>query len=54
MDGGNRQVRAFIQPSFRDMHVERDHLGGLVFPELRRMCNSRGVVWSEMDLRCGV
>jgi len=33
---------------------ERDHLVKFVFPELRRLCERRGVVWGEVDLRWGL
>ena len=50
----DRQIRVFISSTFRDMHAERDHLVKVVFPELRRLCESRGVTWGEVDLRWGV
>jgi len=31
-----RTVRVFISSTFRDMHVERDQLVRVVFPELRQ------------------
>ena len=49
-----RQIRVFISSTFRDMGPERDHLVKFVFPELRRLCESRGVTWGEVDLRWGV
>jgi nephrocystin-3 len=49
-----RVVRVFISSTFRDMHAERDHLVKVVFPQLRRLCESRGVTWGEVDLRWGV
>ncbi|MBN2131662.1 MAG: DUF4062 domain-containing protein [Sedimentisphaerales bacterium] len=50
----DRQIRVFISSTFRDMHAERDHLVKVVFPQLRRLCESRGVTWGEVDLRWGV
>ena len=50
----DRQIRVFVSSTFRDMHAERDHLVKFVFPELRRLCESRGVTWGEVDLRWGV
>ena len=50
----DRQIRVFISSTFRDMHAERDHLVKFIFPELRRLCESRGVTWGEVDLRWGV
>ena len=50
----DRQIRVFISSTFQDMQAERDHLVKFVFPELRRLCESRGVTWGEVDLRWGV
>ena len=50
----NRQIRVFISSTFRDMQAERDHLLKFIFPQLRRLCESRGVTWGEVDLRWGV
>ena len=50
----DRVIRVFISSTFRDMHAEREELVKQVFPELRRLCDSRGVVWNEVDLRWGV
>ena len=50
----DRHIRVFISSTFRDMHAERDHLVKVVFPQLRRLCESRGVTWGEVDLRWGV
>lgn len=50
----NRQIRVFISSTFRDMHVERDHLVTVIFPQLRRLCEARGVTWGEIDLRWGI
>lgn len=51
---GWRTVRVFISSTFRDMQAERDHLVKHVFPRLRKLCESRGVTWGEVDLRWGV
>src|ERR1035438_9478890 len=50
----SRQIRVFISSTFRDMQVERDHLVKFIFPQLRKLCESRGVTWGEVDLRWGV
>lgn len=50
----DRQIRVFISSTFRDMHAERDHLVTVIFPQLRRLCEARGVTWGEVDLRWGV
>ncbi len=52
--GGSRHIRVFISSTFRDMQAERDELIKRVFPALRKLCESRGVSWSEVDLRWGV
>jgi hypothetical protein len=44
----------FVSSTFRDMHEEREVLIKRVFPQLRRACEQRGVVWGEVDLRWGV
>ena len=49
-----RVIRVFISSTFRDMKEERDYLVKLIFPELRKLCEQRGVVWGEVDLRWGV
>ncbi len=50
----NRQIRVFISSTFRDMKAERDYLVKFIFPQLRKLCESRQVVWGEVDLRWGV
>jgi len=49
-----RSIRVFVSSTFRDMHDEREELIKRVFPRLRRLCEARGVAWSEVDLRWGV
>jgi hypothetical protein len=49
-----RQIRIFISSTFRDMQAERDHLVKFIFPQLRKLCEERGVAWSEVDLRWGI
>jgi tetratricopeptide (TPR) repeat protein len=44
----------FISSTFRDMQGEREELVKRVFPEIRRLCEERGVTWGEVDLRWGV
>ena len=51
---GFRSVRVFVSSTFRDMQAERDELIKRVFPQLRRLCETGGVAWSEVDLRWGV
>ncbi len=50
----DRSIRVFVSSTFRDMQLERDELVKRVFPQIRRMCEQRGVTWSEVDLRWGV
>jgi len=50
----NRVIRVFISSTFRDMKEEREILVKRVFPQLRRLCEERGVTWGEVDLRWGV
>ena len=50
----SRSIRVFISSTFRDMQEERDELVKRVFPQLRRLCEQRGVAWSEVDLRWGI
>ena len=54
MQVSDRQIRVFISSTFRDMKEERDYLVKFTFPQLRKLCESRGVVWGEVDLRWGV
>ena len=49
-----REIRIFISSTFRDMQEEREELVKQIFPQLRRLCESRGVTWGEVDLRWGV
>lgn len=50
----DRVIRVFVSSTFRDMREEREELVKFVFPRLRRLCESRGVVWGEVDLRWGI
>ncbi len=49
-----RVIRVFISSTFRDMHEEREELVKRVFPQLRKLCEQRGVTWGEVDLRWGI
>ncbi len=49
-----REMRVFISSTFRDMQQDRDELVKRVFPQLREVCEQRGVAWGEVDLRWGV
>jgi tetratricopeptide (TPR) repeat protein len=50
----DRVIRVFVSSTFRDMQEEREELTKRVFPQLRKLCESRGVTWGEVDLRWGV
>src|SRR5215203_885479 len=50
----SRHVRFFVSSTFLDMKAERDHLLKVTFPQIRSLCESRGVVWDEVDLRWGI
>ena len=49
-----RALRVFVSSTFRDQRLEREELLKRVFPLLRRLCEQRGAVWSEIDLRWGI
>jgi hypothetical protein len=49
-----REIRVFISSTVRDMQDEREELVKQNFPQLRRLFESRGVTWGEVDLRWGV
>jgi tetratricopeptide (TPR) repeat protein len=47
-------MRVFVSSTFTDMKAERDYLVKFTFPQLRKLCESRGVTWGEVDFRWGV
>ena len=49
-----RTIRVFISSTFRDMQIERDELVKRIFPQIRKLCEERGVTWGEVDLRWGI
>jgi hypothetical protein len=49
-----REIRVFVSSTFRDMQEDRDWLVKQVFPQLRKLCEARGVTWGEVDLRWGI
>ena len=49
-----RVVGVFISSTFRDMHSERNELIKRIFPQLRKLCEERGVFWTDIDLRWGI
>ena len=54
MAGQQRVIRVFISSTFRDMQAEREELVKRIFPQLRKLCEQRGVTWGEVDLRWGI
>lgn len=50
----DRSIRVFISSTFRDMQEERDVLMKVVFPKLRKLCEERGLTFTEVDLRWGI
>jgi hypothetical protein len=50
----SRAVRLFISSTFSDMQAERRVLVERVFPRVREWCQSRGVSFTEIDLRWGI
>ena len=49
-----RVIRVFVSSTFCDMQAERDELVKFIFPQLRKLCEKRGVIWGEVDLRWGI
>jgi tetratricopeptide (TPR) repeat protein len=49
-----RAIRVFVSSTFRDFTAERDRLARFGFPRLRRLCEERAVVFTEVDLRWGI
>jgi len=49
-----RVIRLFVSSTFADMREEREQLAKFAFPKLRKLCEERGIVWSEVDLRWGI
>ncbi len=47
-------IKIFLSSTFKDMHVERDHLLHVVFPELKARCRQKRINLIEIDLRWGV
>ena len=47
----DRVIRVFISSTFRDMQEERDVLVKKIFPQAAKLCESRAVARTEVDLR---
>ena len=54
MPSQQRAVRLFVSSTFRDFVAERDRLARFAFPALRRLCEERAVVFTDVDLRWGI
>lgn len=54
MEQSRDVLRVFVSSTFADMQEERDELMLRVFPALRKLCEVRGALWEEIDLRWGV
>ena len=54
MSAAWRTVRVFVSSTFRDMQAEREELLKRVLPQIRKLCQQRGVAWGEVDLRWGI
>ncbi len=50
----HRSVRVFVSSTFLDLMAERDYLARHTFPQLRELCRSRQVEFTEVDLRWGI
>src|SRR5258706_14579923 len=49
-----KEFRLFVSSTFRDLMPEREQLVKKVFPRIRKECRSRGVEFTEIDLRWGI
>ncbi len=49
-----KELRLFVSSTFRDLMPEREQLVKKVFPRIRKECRSRGVEFTEIDLRWGI
>ena len=50
----SRQIRVFVSSTFTDMRAARDYLVRFIFPQLRKLCEERGVPWTDADLRWSI
>lgn len=49
-----RKIRVFVSSTFKDFQLERDELVKRIFPILHRLCMSRYIHFSYVDLRWGI
>ena len=50
----DRGIRVFISSTFIDMQGERNQLVKNIFPQIRQICEQRGIIFHEVDLRWGI
>ena len=43
-----RVIRVFVSSTFRDMQTEREELIKRIFPQLRKLRETRGAIWAEV------
>ena len=48
-----REIRVFISLTFRDLQEEREELVKQIFPQLRRLCEIRGVILARRGSALG-
>jgi hypothetical protein len=48
MDAKERKINVFVSSTFKDMQAERDELVKRIFPQLRKLCEERGVTWVKL------
>lgn len=49
-----KRILVFVSSTFLDMIEERNELTLHIFPKIRKLCEERGIVWGEVDLRWGI
>lgn len=49
-----RRVRIFVSSTFSDMKAERTILNNSVFPQIKHLCEKRGIDFSFVDLQWGI
>lgn len=49
-----RKINVFVSSTFKDMQAEREELVKRIFPQLRKVCEQKGITWGEVDLRWGI
>ena len=53
-DSKSKKIRVFLSSTFRDMMPEREYLIKNIFPKLKKLCRSKGLDFTEVDLRWGI